>query len=274
MKKALFLTFLGFGLVLSTAYLTYQNMQLYMNSNRSPSSAINNYNEGQITYLRELRNLNAVFRKEIEVCESEFENEFGWYLKMEVKNRRNFLKKDFNLFAILKKLEANRFYVSTTEDVLEKLTNPISKSFKQGEVLDAIGYYSFCKLEERGVLFGDLLDVSKQKKKVAHSLLNYFKRDLLKLQYPSYSVDILGFIGSLENLLGRDEIDFYRIQDLMDEYYRYYKSVIKKYKKSGFDFDRGGPKFNHDAQVESYEFAKRVQPKIIKLISDIQRDSI
>lgn len=272
MKKALFFSIIGFGVILSTAYLTYQNMQLYMQQRRLPSSVSETYNEDQIEYLRDLKNLNSEYRKELEVCESEFDSEFDWYLNMEVKIRRKFLKQDANLFGILKKLDNHDFMIPSLEIVLKKLTNPISKTFKKGEVIDAIGYYSSCKLKEKGLLIGDLLDVSHQKKYVALSLLKVFKKHLITLQYPSYSMDILGFLGALENLVGRNQIDFYRIQDLMKDYHNYHKNLIKKYEKSGFDFDRGGPKFNHEAQVESYEFAKKLQPQIISLISQIQKN--
>ncbi len=275
MKKALFLSILGFGLVLSTAYFTYQNMQAYMLKSRLPASAKDvRYSDNQLKYLRDLRNLNAEFRKEVEICENDFEKEFGWYMNMETKKRRVFLKRKENLLEILRKLDSFGSEIQTSEQLLQKLSLPIAKSFKHGEVLDAVGYFSLCKSDEREALLGDLLDVGHQKKLVAISLLNYFKKELRSLHYPDYSIDIVGFIGSFENLIGREKIDFYKIQDMMNSYHKYHKSVIANFRKTGYDYDRGGPKFNHQVQADSYEFAKKFQPQVLKLISDLENNSL
>lgn len=275
MKKVFFFTFFGLVLIASTAIVTFQNWQTYVQRSRMPQSVDKpeiTYSDAQAEYLKKIRNLNAQYRKEIEVCESEFEGEFGWYLDMETEERRRFIKDKKNLFGLLEKLMEFDGSYETSQKMLEVLAEPIASTFKNSEVIEAVGYASFCKEKEKEIIIGDLLNVDENKPEVARSILSFLKNELKFLNYPHMTYDLVGIIHNMELLLGRNNMNLYELREVTEEFHNYINLQIVLYKKSGFDYDRGGPKFNPVAQLKTLEFASKFQPKVINMITKMEKD--
>ena len=97
MKNTILFSLLGLFFISVTAFLTLQNWEKIDRKPQNIKIKIGKLSSDQSDYIRRLKNLIAVQWKELEICQEDFDGQFGWFLEMKTKERREFLKKDDNL---------------------------------------------------------------------------------------------------------------------------------------------------------------------------------